>query len=173
MSAEIRKAFSGGSPADTKCCIKLTESSPVYRTNTRFFVHVVENKQSDRRKNLLTEEDRNAILSLVKQRRYGKSVAPFVVAVQAISYRKTNCQLYSDGIPKYIFSVARRKGFPGIKISDAKGLRSLFCIADFVHTPMATEAPQRADSIAQTTEKGMSAGFRRKEEERYYDRRDF
>lgn len=60
-----------------------------------------------------------------------------------------------------------------MKISDAKGLRSLFGIADFVHTSMATEAPQRADSIAQATEKAMSTGFRRKEEERYYDRRDF
>lgn len=77
--AENRKAFPDGCPTDTKYCIKLTESSPVYRTNTRFFVHVVENQQSDSRKNLLTEEDRNAILSLVKQRRYGKSVAPFVV----------------------------------------------------------------------------------------------
>ena len=119
--AEIRKAFPGSCLADTKYCIKLTESSPVYRTNTRFFVHVVENQQSDRRKKLLTEEDRNAILSLVKQRRYGKSVAPFVVGSPGNRLSKNELPtIFGRNTKIHVFRCQpeMRKGLPGSRAKE-------------------------------------------------------
>ena len=123
-------------------------------------MHVVENQQSDRRKKLLTEEDRNAILSLVKQRRYGESVAPFVVGSPGNGLSENELPtIFRRNTQIHIFrcQAEMRKGLPGSRARE--GTKISFPDArwenqDFTHFRMVN---QRYDKSTVWRIKGMAS----------------